>query len=80
MPNFDDIYQQIAKALVSYYQLTPGRGTRFFYGYGNRSSTLWEAFLRDLETALQEEFEYVRAAKAAEQTFEAFLAVLDRNV
>ena len=72
--------QQIAKALVSYHQLTPERGARFFYGYGNQSSSLWEAFLPDLETALQEEIEYVRAAKAAEQTFEAFLAVLDRNV
>jgi hypothetical protein len=36
--------------------------------------------LHDLETALQEEIEFVRAAKAAEQTFEAFLAVLDQSV
>ena len=72
--------QQIAKALVSYHQLTPERGARFFYGYGNESSSLWEAFLHDLETALQEEIEFVRAAKAAEQTFEAFLAVLDQSV
>jgi heme oxygenase len=72
--------QQIAKALVSYHQLTPERGARFFYGYGNQSSSLWETFLHDLETALQEEFEYVRAAKAAQQTFELFLAVLDQSV
>lgn len=72
--------QQIAKALVSYHQLTQDQGARFFYGYGDQSWSLWEAFLLDLETALQEECEYARAAQAAEQTFEAFLAVLDQSV
>lgn len=69
--------QFISDSLLKNHGRHNTQGARFFFGYGERSSLMWQAFVDFSQTINNNEAQCEAACKAASQTFELFIQTLD---
>lgn len=69
--------QVISRHLAAHHALSPDKGARFFYGYGDQTMPLWQQFDSFINAALTHEAVRQRALQAARTTFATMEAVLD---
>jgi heme oxygenase len=69
--------QVIARSLSKNFGLSAGQGASFFNGYGEQTSSMWQAFLGYVSAASEQKAQYAEVEQAAVQTFRLFKQVLD---
>lgn len=69
--------QVIARHLETYMGLTPEKGARFFYGYGQRIPALWDQFQVFMDETLVHDEMQNAAINSAKSTFVMMESILD---
>lgn len=72
--------QKISHSLAEYHGLTGYEGACFFNGYGERTSSMWQDFMRFAENISSDVGECRAAVESACRTFQFFTQVLDAFV
>ncbi len=69
--------QVISRHLAKHLALSPSKGARFFYGYGEQTMPVWQQFDCFINAALTDEAARLGALRTACATFATMEAVLD---
>lgn len=70
--------QAISRSLAKHHGLTSLKGARFFNGYGENTSPMWENFLCFTESISDNDVECGSAVKSACDTFQAFEQTINK--